>query len=207
MWYPSLAARDNNAFMRGARVSSVALFGSFGIWVVYGTLAGMRHWSAAVVFGLLASTGLLSLTASFHVKVKLLDWVLLAYFVIAALATFAARAAVFPIYSSVVIWVLYACVTWISILVGAPFTVQYARESVPPEHWSSPDFVQSNRIISTVWGVAFVVNIVLVSIALKPPCNPLLIGVLAPLLMMGASAVFTWRYKKILHERARSATA
>ncbi len=58
-----------------------------------------------------------------------------------------------------------------------------------------------------VWGAAFVVNIVLVSIALNPHHNPLVVGVLLPLIMMAASAVFTWRYKKVLRQRVQRATA
>ncbi len=107
--------------MSAERLSSFVLSASFVIWVVYGTLQGMRHWPAAVIFGFLASTGLLVFAASQHVRVKLLDWILLAYFAIAAIATFVVRSAGFPAFSSVVIWVLYAAVTWISILVGAVY--------------------------------------------------------------------------------------
>jgi len=188
--------------MSAAQLSQLILFASFVIWVVYGVLAGMRHWPAAVSFGLLASIGLLSTAAVRHIKVKLLDWVLLGYFVIAAIATFAVRSAAFPGYSSVVIWTLYAAVTWASILRGAPFSLQYARESAPLEHWNSPGFLRANRIISVVWGAAFVINIVLVLIALYPRYDSLLLSVLAPLVTMGASAVFTSRYAKISRARA-----
>ena len=101
-----------NFGMNVGRVSHVVLACSFVIWVAYGTLAGMRHWPAAVIVGLVASIGLLWFAAGCHIEVKLLDWVLLGYFVIAAIATFAVRSAAFPVYSPVVIWVLYAAVTW-----------------------------------------------------------------------------------------------
>ena len=48
----------------------------------------MGRWPAAVLFGLIASACLLSLEASRHILVKLMDWTLLGYFVIAAIATF-----------------------------------------------------------------------------------------------------------------------
>ena len=56
-----------------------------------------------------------------------------------------------------------------------------------------------------VWGTAFVINIVLVTIALNPRYNSLLLAVLAPLLMMGASALFTSYYTKIPASRPRLA--
>jgi hypothetical protein len=86
---------------------------------------------------------------------------------------------------------------------GAPFTLQYARESAPPEHWQSPGFIRANQLISRVWGIAFVVNIVLVTIALNPRDYPLLSGVGAPLLTMAAASIFTSRYTKMTRERAQ----
>jgi uncharacterized membrane protein len=188
--------------MSSSRFSQLLLSTQFVIWVIYGVLAGMGHWPVGVAFGLLASACLLALEASRHIKIKLLDWVLLGYFVLAAIATFVVRSASFPTYSSVIIWVLYAGVSWGSILLGAPFTLQYARESAPPEHWQSPGFIRANQVISRVWSLAFVINIVLVTIALNPRDYPLLSGVLAPILMMAAASIFTSRYTKITRERA-----
>lgn len=193
--------------MTAERLSSLVLTLSFVIWLVYGTLQGMREWPAAVLFGLMASAGLLSLVASKGIRIKLLDWVLLGYFALAALSTFALRVAAFPGYSSVVVWLLYAGVTWISIAVGAPFTMQYARESAPPEHWKSPGFLRVNRIISAVWGVGFVLNIALCATAIKSGHNPLLVGVLAPFVVMGVCALFTVRYKKAVSAQGQRAAA
>ena len=191
-----------NAGMSADRFSRMILKMQFVVWVVYGFLAGLRRWPAGVAFGVLASIGLLSLEASRHIKVKLMDWVLLGYFVIAAIATFLIRSAAFPTYSSVVIWGLYAAVTWASIIVGAPFSLQYARESAPPESWHTLAFLRANWVISMVWGLAFSVNIVLASIALNPRNRPLVVGVLAPLLTMGVATIFTIWYTKISRQRA-----
>jgi hypothetical protein len=45
----------------------------------------------------------------------------------------------------------------VSLLVGRPFTLQYARESVPKEFWSSPLFLSTNRQITAAWTAAFAV--------------------------------------------------
>ncbi|MGB8887171.1 MAG: hypothetical protein WCC87_10640 [Candidatus Korobacteraceae bacterium] len=191
--------------MNPARFSQLLLSTQFVVWVIYGVLAGMGHWPIGVAFGLLASICLLALEASRHIKVKVMDWILLSYFVLAAIATFVIRSAMFPAYSSVIIWVLYAGVSWASILLGAPFTLQYARESTPPEHWQSPGFIRANQVITLAWCIAFTVNILLVTVALNPRDYPLLSGVLAPILMMAAASIFTSRYTKLTRADAQAA--
>jgi len=193
--------------MGANRFSRFVLIAGFGIWVVYGFLVGMRRWPVAVVFGLATAVCLVLSAAGRHITIKLLDWTIVAYFVIATMATFVLRSSTFPTYSSVVIWLLYAGVTWVSILLGAPFTLQYARESSPPAHWQSPAFLRVNRLISIVWGIGFVINLGLVTLALWPPCNSLWMGVAAPLLVMGAATVFTSRYTKSAQLRAKQASA
>jgi hypothetical protein len=40
-------------------------------------------------------------------------------------------------------------------LLVVPFTEQYARETVPRQLWSSPQFKQINRKLTTMWGLVF----------------------------------------------------
>ena len=195
-------ATDNES-MSGNRRSLLVLGSSFAIWVIYGVLAGTGHWPLGVLTGLAASVLLLLLAARLHLRIKLLDWTLLGYFLLAAYATFLAPSARFPVYSSVVVWVLYATVTWLSILLGVPFSLEYARESAPSELWHRPEFLRANVIISVVWGVAFATNIVLVVLALNPRNKPLLIGVIAPFLIMGATSLFTSFYVGTARQRTR----
>ncbi len=45
----------------------------------------------------------------------------------------------------------------LSLVSGRPFTIQYARETVPEQFWASPEFLQKNYVISSVWALAFAV--------------------------------------------------
>lgn len=54
-----------------------------------------------------------------------------------------------------------ASATWLSVLAGKPFTMAYAREQVDQALWSSPAFIRSNLVISSVWGVTFSLNTML----------------------------------------------
>ncbi len=50
-----------------------------------------------------------------------------------------------------------ALITLVSILIGKPFTMQYARESVPKEFWGTKPFIHANYVITWVWFFAFIV--------------------------------------------------
>ncbi len=48
----------------------------------------------------------------------------------------------------------------VSMAVGRPFTLQYAREQVPPEFWDRPEFIRTNYVITGAWALAFAVMVV-----------------------------------------------
>lgn len=43
----------------------------------------------------------------------------------------------------------------LSIVLGRPFTIRYARERVPREYWQTPLFLAINQRITWVWAAAF----------------------------------------------------
>lgn len=92
-----------------------------------------------------------------------------------------------------------------SMLVRRPFTLQYAREQVPPEFWNSPVFIKTNYRITGVWSAAFVVqalaSVAEFTVAGLPEAVPLAISVLA---LVGALG-FTIEYPKRVRARAASA--
>ena len=46
-----------------------------------------------------------------------------------------------------------ASIIWLTILIGKPFTLQYAREELPKERWNDPALMQSCRFMAIVWGL------------------------------------------------------
>jgi small-conductance mechanosensitive channel len=50
-----------------------------------------------------------------------------------------------------------AIIILISMAIGRPFTLQYAREEVPPEKWSHPMFLKINWILTSAWAVLMIV--------------------------------------------------
>lgn len=88
---------------------------------------------AAVFFGLLALIGLLAAPA-------VIDWLQLWAGELSNLAL-----AVFALFT---------------LAIGRPFTLAYAKDSTPEEHWETPLFRRINDVISAVWALAFTVSAV-----------------------------------------------
>jgi len=89
----------------------------------------------------------------------------------------------------------------ISIAVGAPFTLQYAREQVPAEFWDSPAFKQTNLVITWIWALAMAVIIAADLLLLLRPDVPRQVGILAIVAAFVGAVKFTGWYP----ERARTA--
>jgi hypothetical protein len=51
--------------------------------------------------------------------------------------------------------------SWLTIALGKPFTLDYAREHTDPSLWNSPDFMRTNIVITATWALVFTVNTVL----------------------------------------------
>lgn len=45
-----------------------------------------------------------------------------------------------------------------SLLVGTPFTIQYAREQTAEEYWHSPIFIRVNQVLTLTWGIIFALS-------------------------------------------------
>jgi hypothetical protein len=54
-----------------------------------------------------------------------------------------------------------ACVMWLTLLLGKPFVLQYARRDLPRERWNEPDLIQGCRLMTIVWASLMSVSVVL----------------------------------------------
>jgi hypothetical protein len=48
-----------------------------------------------------------------------------------------------------------------SLMVGKPFTLDYAREHTDPALWNRPEFLRTNFVITLVWTLSFTANAIL----------------------------------------------
>ena len=94
---------------------------------------------------------------------------------------------------------------WATILIGKPFTLQYARADLPKEQWGDPALIQSCRFIAMVWAglltfSAFVAYFKVLNPALYPDWIYFVISVGV---MLGGT-VFTSVYKKYKRNQRHS---
>lgn len=172
-------------------------------WVLFFALSRVGLPAAAVIAGLLAALYPTVTPALRGLSVKLPDWMTLAFFTIAAASVVMGGSALllFWKYSLVAMWGLFAMMAWASILLGAPFTLQYARESTSPEFWQHPVFVRTGLILTLVWAGVFTLNLAITGAAVGPTSPPWF-AILLPMLTFTGALVFTARYAAAVRRRA-----
>ena len=82
----------------------------------------------------------------------------------------------------------------LSMAVGRPFTLQYAREQVAPEFWSSPEFARTNYVITAVWALAFCAMVIAELALLYIPGVPQRVGIIVIVLALVGAVKFTGWY-------------
>jgi hypothetical protein len=92
----------------------------------------------------------------------------------------------------------------VTIAIGRPFTLQYAREQVPVEHQSSPEFIRTNYVISAVWALAFAIMVAAESALLYMPVMSRRAGVVAIILALVGAVKFTGWYPDHVRQRLKT---
>ena len=133
----------------GGRLMGMIL--AFLPWIIFGLLSH-HHFMLALGLSLVAST----VQVVLHWRnPKILEQVSLGFFLFALVALFVFHWQTLAHHMGLAVHLLLAGVAWGSLAVGVPFTVQYAREEVPEQFWSTPSFLRTNQWITAVWGVDF----------------------------------------------------
>lgn len=126
-------------------------------WIVFGVISGPSLWrlNAAIIvaLALVLVMGYKQLAQGF-----ILTWGSLLFFGVNLVMVVLFRN----------LWVInnldilakgtLAAITWLSIFLGKPFVLQYARETVPPERQASPVFYRTCRTLTVIWGVVFLIS-------------------------------------------------
>jgi len=82
----------------------------------------------------------------------------------------------------------------VSMAIRRPFTLQYAREQVPPEQWGSPEFIRTNYVITAAWALAFAVMVIAELALLYVPALPRRIGIITIIAALVCAVKFTGWY-------------
>ena len=136
-------------------------FTGFAPWIVMSVIEGPQRFelAAGLAFALALLAG--ALGALVGERPKLLDLAGIVFFaglVVAGLLVDEHGLRWLERWSGELSNVAIALIAIFSIAIRMPFTIQYARETVPREHWSSPQFLHINYTITWVWTGAFLVT-------------------------------------------------
>jgi len=176
-------------------------------WIAFWVLGSGESFELGAIVGLVASL-LVSLPEILHRRLKILDGGTLGFFVVIAVMGITADSAWFERFANPISNGALAAITLVSILVGKPFTLQYARESVPEQYWNAPAFIRANYVITWVWFAAFAVQTVSTLVVVLWPVNRILFRWVVPYGALVLAAAYTrWSQQHAHHTTAsRAAT-
>lgn len=153
-------AKQTEKSRNGLIAAATSPVGGIAPWIAMSILAGPDRFEIAVGVALAMSVAVLLLGRFEGGSVKLLEVASILFFAALAIvgllvdkATLADLDDLIGEISNVAL----AVITFGSIIVRRPFTLQYARETTPREFWDEPRFVRTNYVITFVWAMAFLV--------------------------------------------------
>ncbi len=126
----------------------------FAPWIVFGVVSGPTLWrlNAAIIIALVLVPvmGYKQLAKGF-----ILTWGTLLFFLVNLVLVVLWKNPWVIDNLDILAKGTLAAITWVSIFVGQPFVLQYARETVPKDRQASPIFFRTCRNLAVMWGVIF----------------------------------------------------
>jgi hypothetical protein len=123
-------------------------------WIAFGAIAGpsAAQIDAAVIvaFVLVFLTGVKDLSRGF-----VLTWGSLVFFGVNVILVVLLKNMWVIKNLDTLSHITLATIAWLSVFIGKPFVLQYARLRTPPEKHSSPVFYMICRNLSILWGLIF----------------------------------------------------
>ncbi|MFJ9344815.1 hypothetical protein ACIRP0_36875 [Streptomyces sp. NPDC101733] len=181
------------------------IFLGFAPWIIFDVVAGPSTWKFAAFTALIASV-VLNLPDLRRGSLKVLEITGLVFFaVVSVLALVLDRGDLLwletyaqPLSSGVIALVALGSLAF------TPFTEQYAREGVPRELWGSPLFCRTNRVLTAVWGVVFVLIAIAGLIAAESGHHGDLLNWVIPVVLLVLAIRITAWYPDHVRAAARS---
>jgi all-trans-retinol 13,14-reductase len=170
-------------------------------WIILAVLG--NRWFELALGLALAAAAVTTVRQFLSRSPKVLDTATFAFFVFVAVGVFGFGWMILTTYMTLLVNVTLMTIAWGSLLAGAPFTIEYAREQVPPKFWRSPVFIRINQYITAVWGLDFFLS-ALVSLFRHATGDTNLASQYAWVLFSVGAAVFTvyfpaWYRGRALH--------
>ncbi len=170
--------------------------------IVFGILSGNTLEStqiallAAVIVSLVV--GYKTLKRGFY-----LNWVNILMFAGALIGISVLHITAIADYISIVIYLVLTLLAFGSLLAGVPFTIQYAKDMVDKSRWDHPAFKSVNILMTSVWGVVFLINLALATYAKFGAGSFASVAGGAHLVVLAIGLVFTIWYPDYIQKKNR----
>ncbi len=132
----------------------------FSPWILFGILAG--HSLIAIDIAIILS--LISAILFNYKELKkgfILSWGTLLFFIFAFVMIVILKNIWVISHLGLLVNSMLVIISAGSIVVGKPFTEQYAKEKTPQAVWEMPAFKRKNLLITLIWSVLFSVNLLI----------------------------------------------
>ncbi|MCX5709317.1 MAG: hypothetical protein NT088_01085 [Candidatus Omnitrophica bacterium] len=180
------------------------LFG-FIPWILFLFLSGntLVSLERSIIISLLASVvfGFRELHKGF-----ILQWGTLLFFMACAITVNLLKSVFVAEHMAIISNGFFASLIWVTIFIGKPFTLQYAKAELPKEQWEDPGLIQSCRFIALIWALLMSLS-TLISFfrILKPGLYPGWVYFNITLAIMLGGGIFTTLFKKYKRNQRNSA--
>jgi hypothetical protein len=138
-------------------------FAGIAPWVLMGVVSGPGRFEEAASAALGLALLTLWLSSRRGVPVHLLEVFTVVYFGVMAVLGLVASDRIIEwlqLWAGELSNIALAAFAIVTLLIRKPFTLAYAKDTTPPEHWDNPLFLRINFMISGVWAGAFLVSAV-----------------------------------------------
>jgi len=186
----------------------VSYLRTFLPWIVYAALSG--HTASAQQRGTLAALAVTVLVIAYKLRkgspfdALIIETGSAIFFAALAALAFAAPHAGLLNYATALSSTALAVIAWGSLAVRHPFTLGIAKQTTPREVWTQPVFIHSNDVITTIWAVSLTVSATILAVVIHAGAD-VFVRIVFQVLGFVVPMVFTARYVKIVHARARQA--
>jgi all-trans-retinol 13,14-reductase len=136
----------------------MAILITFCPWIVFWIFLSMKRVEYAFVLGLACAVAVVSLSIIRRQSLKILQLGTLAFFIIGSFALLFVNQRTLGHWGNFLGSFTLLLVALFSMLIKQPFTLGYARDSVPKELWHDPGFIHTNYVLTSCWAAAFFVS-------------------------------------------------
>ena len=189
----------------GARrrsMSFLKLLVAFAPWIAFLIIA--RDTLLRVEIGLVVALALGVLIWLLRLDRGSIMWVGLLFFTAATVAVLGFHNLWTVMHLGVLANGALAVGAWATLLIGKPFTLDYARQNTDPVLWNNPVFIRTNVRITVAWAAVFTLNTALAWIRMEQVLLPQwACRTLSYAALVGAAAFTSWYARHVRRARLR----